>query len=321
MTEGHPWGRVAIGRDGTLYGTTAGGGIYGSGTVFHLTPSPTAPRSALVPWNETVLHSFNGSDGSGPQNDLIFDQAGSIYGTIPYGGLCNSGCGVVYKLTPSGSGWTETLLYSFVGNEGEHPIGGVVFGRSGNLYGVFEQGGPAGRGAVYQLSPSGGSWTEQTLQGFDGRDDGAYPVGGLIIDSSGNLYGTTSCCGYGGGGTAFELMPGSGGGWTFNTLYRLPGNGVGLGPVDKLLMDGAGNLYGTSYQGGDIYGGRGAVFKLSFSNGRWWYTSLHDFAGPPNDGAEPHSNLVFDASGNLWGTTTRGGQHDAGVVFETTQPF
>ena len=232
-----------------------------------------------------------------------------------------SGCGVVYKLTPSGSGWTETLLYSFVGNEGEQPIGGVVFGRSGNLYGVFEQGGPAGRGAVYQLSPSGGSWTEQTLQGVDGRDDGAYPVGGLIIDSSGNLYGTTSCCGYGGGGTAFELMPGSGGGWTFNTLYRLPGNGVGLGPVDKLLMDGAGNLYGTSYQGGDIYGGRGAVFKLSFSNGRWWYTSLHDFSGPPNDGAEPHSNLVFDASGNLWGTTTRGGQHDAGVVFEITQPF
>jgi uncharacterized repeat protein (TIGR03803 family) len=313
----HPWGRVAIARDGTLYGTTLQGGIYGSGTVFHLMPSPTAPRSALVPWNETVLHSFNGSDGWGPRNDLIFDQTGSLYGTVPYGGLpyCDSGCGVVYKLTPSASGWTETLLHSFVGNDGGHPLGGVVFGPSGDLYGVFGQYGPFDRGGVYQLSPSGESWTEQTLHGFNGQDDGAYPSGGLIIDASGNLYGTTLCCNRGNGdGTVFELTPGSGG-WSFSTLFAFYGS-YQSGPEDKLVMDDSGTLYGTTYEDGSY--GLGSVFKLTLSNGRWIYTSLHDFAGPPNDGANPITNVVFDAGGNLYGTTSSGGTYGLGVVWELT---
>jgi uncharacterized repeat protein (TIGR03803 family) len=325
----NPFDGVTLVQDGTLYGTTAYGGgssgcqgYPGCGTVFHLKPLPSAPKSALAPWNETVIYRFTGgSDGGIPTGDLIFDQSGNIYGTAAGGGdlSCGpppGGCGVIYELIPSGSAWTETVLYSPQNSsDGYDPFGGVVFDSSGNLYGTFFYGGLYGNGAVYQLSPSGSGWTHQTLHDFTGGSDGALPVGGLIIDQSGNLYGTTELGGSGGGGTVFQLMPGSGG-WTFNTLYTFSGSGPG--PQDKLFLNAAGNLYGTTAGDGAYRGG--SVFKLTPSNGGWSYTSLHDFCAgyPCSDGYYPSSNVVFDANGNLYGTTNYGGTYDDGVVFEVT---
>jgi uncharacterized repeat protein (TIGR03803 family) len=318
----NPSGRVAVARDGTLYGTTgAGGGTgciasLGCGTVFHLAPSPTAPKSALAPWNESVIYRFNGADGDIPQGDLTLDQAGNIYGTTFVGGrgACLDGCGLVYELTPSGSAWTETVLYGAQGiGDGAEPVDGVIFGKSGNLYGAFESNGPFNWGAIYQLSPSGSGWTEQTAYGFSGGN--RVPQAGLISDASGNLYGTTK---YGGSpcGTIFELTP-SNGGWTLNTLYDFLGAPDGCDPQAKLIMDAAGNLYGTTPYGGPYGGsGYGVVFKLTPSNGGWTYTLLHGFNY--SDGAYPVCSLVFDPNGNLYGTTTHGGISDSGVVFEIT---
>jgi uncharacterized repeat protein (TIGR03803 family) len=318
-----PWARVAIATDGTIYGSTStssGDGCHeGStcGTVFHLRPSPTAPKSVLTPWNETVIYRFTGAnDGAYPRGDLVFDQLGNLYGTTVNGG--STGSGVIYKLAPSVGNWTETVLYSAQNNgDGANPFGGVVFDRSGNLYGVFSQGGPHGFGAVYELSPSGSGWTEQTLYGFNYVTDGTYPEGGLIIDSSGNLYGTTLDGGSGQGGTVFELTHGSGG-WAFNVIYSFSGPYDG-GPWDKLSMDTAGSLYGATRADGAY--GFGSIFRLTPSSGGWTYTSLHDFCGPAppsTDGASPIGNLVLDANHNLYGTTAYGGQFGFGVVFKIT---
>lgn len=295
----HPYGRVAIAHDGTLYGTTTGGGS-GNGTFYRLRPPAVPPRSALAQWNETVLHRFTGSDGASPQGDLTFDQSGNIYGTTTNGG--NAGGGAIYELAFSAGNWTETVLYSAQGYR--TPSGGVVFDGSGNLYGVFEQGGSLGDGAVYELSPTGSGWTEQILYGPGGEE--WNPLGGLIMDPSGNLYGTSPDL----GGSVFELTHAND--WTFNELHDFGGS---EGPVDKLVMDSAGNLYGTTCGDGDF--GSGDVFELVLSNGTWNARWLHSFTGG-NDGSCPMSNVVFDANGNLYGTTLLGGTYGAGVVFEVT---
>ena len=320
-----PKGRVALARDGTLYGTTILGGgngclSFGCGTVFHLTPQPTAPKTALAPWNETIVHSFNGTDGFTPQGDLTFGQDGNIYGTTTMGGGsegCYLGCGVTYQLTHSGGTWNETVLYAAQGTgDGAEPVDGVIFDLSGNLYGAFQTNGPFNWGLIYQLSPSGSGWTEQPAYVFSGGSNGGVPFAGLIADASGNLYGTTRFGGMNSCGTVFELTP-SGGGWSLNTLYIFPGEPGGCGPEGKLIMDAAGSLYGTTNSGGQgIGGGGGTVFKLSPANGRRIYTQLHTFVGV--DGAYPTSSLVLDANGNIYGTTTHGGNGDLGVVFEIT---
>ncbi len=301
-----PSGRVTIGQDGTLFGTTAAGGnsaCYpnGCGTVFQLKPAPIAPRSLTEPWGELLLYGFSGGvDGAAAQGDLTWDGAGNIYGTAigDYQVF-----GTIYELTPSGGGWTESVLYSVQNYaEGTGPVGGVVFDALGNLYGVYGYSDPygGGYGSVYELVHSESGWEQRILHAFTGGADGGNPRGGLIPDSSGNFYGTTVSGGVGNGGTVFELTP-SNGGWTFKTLYSLQGGG---GPWEKLVMDAAGNLYGTTFSDG-VYG-CGAVFKLTLSNGGWNYTSLHDFTCG-NDGENPISNLVFDAAGNIYGTAYRGG--------------
>jgi uncharacterized repeat protein (TIGR03803 family) len=305
-----PEGRVALAKDGILYGTTAIGGgsgclSFGCGTVFRLTPPPSAPKSASAPWNEAVIYGFDGADGFTPQGDLTFDRAGNIYGTTLYGGSseCNNsgliGCGTVYELTPSGSGWGETVLYAPQdGSDGTEPIDGVVFDASGNLYGEFQSGGPFNWGLIYKLSPSGSGWTEQTAFDFSGGNNGGVPHAGMIFDpSSGNLYGTTFFGGSGGCGTVFQLTPANGG-WTLNTIYGFTGAPGGCNPQGKLVMDADGNLYGTTFYGGaGGGGGNGTVFKLTPANGGWTYTQLYAFNG--DLGAHPMSSLVFDAAGNL----------------------
>ena len=341
-----PEARVIFGPDGALYGTTLQGGTHqcgqgegaGCGSVFRLTPPPTFCRSVSCSWNLNALYSFPSSGGSGawPTGDLIFDQQGNIYGTTVLGGTvrCMEGfpflpCGTVYKLVRSPSGtWTETVLHIFMpdGSDAKTPASGVIFDGAGNLYGTAPAGGTGmcnvngvtGCGAVYKLEPSGGNWTESLLYSFTGGGDGAHPFGGLVFGRMGNLYGATTGAGMNGGGTAYELTD-SMGGWGFSLLYSFSGNG---GPDASLTMDAAGNLYGTT--GSDGAYGYGSVFKLSHSNGSWTYTSLYDFTGG-SDGGYPSSNVLFDASGNLYGTASCGGNGNChinyggnGVVWEIT---
>jgi len=315
----NPQSRIAIASDGALYGATDGGGgqgcsTYGCGTIYRLRPPITVPKTVRTTWTEIVLHTFNGVDGSHPQGDLTFDDAGSIYGTTIGGGDFN--WGTVYKLARSGQTWTHSILFSARNDaDGSEPYGGVIFDKSGNLYGVcqFSQG---GLGTAFQLTPSGSGWTEHTIHSFNfGGDNGVEPIGGLIMDSLGNLFGGTL---YGGSfpaaGAVYELMP-SDSGWQYATIHSFT-DGDG-GPVDKLIMDATGNLYGTALTGGAF--GQGEVFKLTPSGGGWIHTSLHDFCAagfPCPDGAEPMSALVFDAQGHIYGTTSRGGASGNGVVFQ-----
>ncbi len=306
-----PMARVIIGPDGTLYGTTSSGGTgpcsYGSapgcGTVFNLRPPATSCKSALCPWTETVLYSFQGfTDGMEPTfGDLVFDGAGNIYGATPYGGQGDNG--TVYKLTPSNGGWTETVLYRFQGGlDGATSYAGVVFDRAGNLWGTTGFGGSYNDGTVYQLTPYGGGWTESVIYNFLGGSDGANPYAGLIVDQSGNFYGAT----YGYNGTTpkvYELSP-SNGGWTFSVLYSL---GANQGIIGKLAMDAAGNLYGTNYY--DIP----EVFRLTPSNGGWTLTGSWGGVGD-----NPAGNVILDSGGNLYTTAQDGGPSGAGVVFEIT---
>jgi uncharacterized repeat protein (TIGR03803 family) len=333
----YPYGGVAFGPDGALYGTTFSGGIYcgpedqGCGTVFRLTPPATFCRSVSCPWIESVVYPFQGyRDGTNPSGDLVIDQHGNVYGTTHSGGRYNQfiqgclhrddgGCGTVYQLTPSGMGWTHNVLYRFDGPHGAYPRSGVTLDQFGNVYGTTWQGGQGiggenyGYGVVYQLTPSTGVWAESVLHYFTDGDNGAAFPGGLIFDPAGNLYGGAGSGGLHSGGAVYELM-GSMGGWNFDTIYSFSGPGGGPG---TLTMDSAGNLYGaTAYDGAYGYG---SVFELTFSNGTWSYTSLHDFTGGSDGGPYP-SNVVLDANGNLYGTTVSGGgnQCNCGVVWEIT---
>ena len=310
-----PTARVVFGPDGHLYGTSAYGGTYSAGTVFKLTPPVGICKTAACYWTVNNLHDFgSGTDGQNPwYGDLIWDQQGNIYGTTVNGGAspnCGGGCGTVFELTPSGNGYTETVLYSFSGPDGFNPVAGLVFDTKGNLFGTTEFGGSNNFGNVFELSyVVGVGWTEHVLYEFQNRSDGQQPIGGLIFDSTGNLYGTTVDNGSGGGGTIFELSP-SGDTWTYKLLYSIGGGD--LGPVATLSMDGAGNLYGTTLACG--MSGYGSVFELSNTENGWVYTSLHDFTGGA-DGRNPISNVSIDTDGTLYGTARQGGSTDNGVVW------
>jgi uncharacterized repeat protein (TIGR03803 family) len=322
----YPTARVVAGPNGTFYGSTIEGGAADAGVVFNLKP-PTNAICGTTPcaWTETPLYQFTGgTDGYGPTaGDLAFDQTGNIYGVTEFGG--SSAHGNVYELTPSGGTWTANVLYSFGGGQdGEFPYSGVTFDQAGNLDGTTRQGGgtgclsSVGCGTVFQLAQSDSGWTENILYRFQGGSDGGFPESGVILDPTGNIYGTTSiygnlpCNGGFGCGVVFELMA-MGGNWTFSSLYDFTTGGGG--PVASLIRDAAGNLYGTTLlDGANRFGN---VFELTPTDGGWTYTDLYDFTGG-NDGGEPMSNIVLDAQGNLYGTTYQGGTNGLGVVFEIT---
>ncbi len=319
-----PEARLVFGPDGKLYGSAISGGSGGYGVVYSLQPPASVCKSASCPWTETVLFPFQVS-GTGwePIGDLAFDVAGNIYGATFYGpgNTCeDEGCGAIYELMQSGGVWTEQIIHQFTyGADGEYPTS-VIYGNDGNLYGTC-QGDPNNKlkpGLVFRFVPSGGSWTENVIHQFQ-RSDGDLPVGGLIFDPAGNLYGSTDAGGYFDAGTVYELSP-SGNYWQFSSLYSFVRGGADYpyGPLGALIMDSAGNLYGAT--GTDGVYGYGAVFKLTPSNGGWTYTSLYDFTGG-SDGSFPR-NVVMDANGNLYGITTYGGnsacQAGCGVVFEIT---
>ena len=285
---------------GNFYGTTSGGGVFGLGTVFKLNAAG----------RETVMHSFGGADGAQPLAGLIRDSEGNLYGTTWAGGALWAagafGLGTVFKLDASG---TETVLHSFAGADGEYPYGSLTRDSEGNLYGTTLRGGTSGRGAVFKLDTSG---TETVLHSFAGAD-GFYPTAGLVLDAAGNLYGTayhggkSGCVRYG-CGTVFKLDS-SGKMTVLHAFFWWDG----ALPDAVLVLDAKGNLYGTTFEGGTS--GHGTVFKVDRKGKE---TVLWSFNGTTN-GNYPKAGLVWDANGNLYGTTSEGGGTSfVGTVFKVT---
>lgn len=267
-----------------------------------------------------VVHYFTNTPGSTPVSALVADSAGNFYGTTKYSGngTCSGeGCGVVFELSPeSGGGWNYQIIHYFDGLKGATPEAGLILDSAGNLYGTTGSGGAFGSGVVFELSPSGGKWTEKVLHSFGShKNDLARPRGHLTLDESGNLYGTAFQGGTSGTyGGVFELKR-SGTVWQERVIHNFTGPNGG-NPSANLIWDSAGNLYGTTLGGGSnncSYPGCGLVFELTpSSGGNWTEKVLYSFTGV-NDGFQPLCGLVFDPAGNLYGTTYSGQ-----TVFELT---
>lgn len=310
--------------NGNLYGTTlTGGSRSNEGTVFEVSP----PQGGHGPWTETVLYAFCTSgtctDGNQPLGGLTFDSHGNLYGTTTGGGP--HGQGVVFELSPSGGGqWAYNILYGFCAQQGcadgrTPQYGSLVFDAAGNLYGTTQGGGSQNYGTVFELTPSGGSWTETVLHSFCSATnctDGEEPIGGVVLDAHGNIYGVTPGGGTQNLGVAYELSQ-SGGSWTETVLQNFCDNCTsGYHPQQTMILDGNGNLYGSTYQGGTL--ARGVAFELSpIGGGQWTETVLYNFCsvGACLDGAYPQSPMLFDPQGNLYGVASAG-QWGGGVAFE-----
>ena len=282
--------------------------------------SPAAVQ-AQGQYTATALYNFcpqsGCPDGGNPTSPPLFDSHGNIYGVASIGGANHQG--VVYQLTPSGGTWSERVLYNFCSQsncaDGKDPYYPLVFDSQGNLYGTTVQGGSFNGGVVYELSPhAGGNWTESVIYNICSPNPcpgGSQFIGGLTIDTHGNLYGVALVGGtHNSGGTVFELSPSGGGSWTFTLLYELlHPNQLRRWPQPKggLIFDSHGNLYGNTRSGGN---GAGAVFELSpGGGGSWTEAVLYSFCPVSgcSDGAAPVNALVQDAQGNLYGSVDGGG--------------
>jgi uncharacterized repeat protein (TIGR03803 family) len=320
---------------GNFYGTSGAGGISGNGVVFELIPGPSDT------WTEKVLHSFTGiPDGGAPGSGLIFDSAGNLYGTAGGGmggPVCQIGCGVVFELSPDGSGgWTEKINYTFTGgSDGRSPSGRPTIDAAGNLYGTTNFGGsisaacPTGCGVIYKLTPqAGGTWSSQSLYAFcavTNCADGADPRGEVVFDQAGNLYGATnaggnianSCVLLNGCGTIFELKPAVGS-WTHTVLHTFADT-EGFEPSGYLLLNSQGEIYGT-VSGSSSVGDRGAVFQLKPGASGWTFNTIYSFCSLTNcaDGNGPADGLTLGSDGNYYGTTSEFGAHGDGTVYEIT---
>lgn len=316
---------------GNLYGTTTYGGTgcgFGCGTVFELSPTSRG-------WQESVLHRFtssNLSDAARPQSPLTMKRGGTLYGTTPCGGnpACSCGCGTVFEMTPSEGGWRERVIHAFDVNDGSEPYAGVTLDRAGALYGTTLLGGANASGLVFQLTRDHqNTWKETIL--YDFPDQNGYPLGAVTLDKKGNIYGTAINSGYG-YGSVFELSPPQAGeeAWALTTLYSFTGGRDGAVPAAAVIFDRSGNLYGTTTSGGTgnaCQGWCGVVFELQHSGGSWTEKVLNRFQGGPA-GEYPDAPLVFDAKGNLYGTTPNGGDPNCsaysaypgcGVVFKISR--
>jgi uncharacterized repeat protein (TIGR03803 family) len=256
----------------------------------------------------TVVHSFAGSDGSGPLAGLIINKQGVMYGVASGGG--QYGQGVVFKANATGK---EMVLHNFAGgtSDGSSPEGRLVMDGAGNLYGTTFSGGASGNGTVFKLTQKG---AETVLYSFAGGADGANPVAGLARNKSGNLYGTTTAGGTSGEGTVFEVTTSG----KHNVLYSFGGGTDGTVPVAGVTLDATGNLYGATSTGGSY--GYGTIFKLTSSQSGWTESVLYEFQ-MQNDGGTPYAGLTFDQSGNLYGAATEGGAGSGGggTIFELSQ--
>jgi hypothetical protein len=349
-----PAGGVIFEKEGNLYGLTIYGGSTACppgwcGTFYQLSPPPQKGGK----WTETILYVFKGhnqNDGSSPSGSLISDSAGNFYGVTGYGGSgpcvlfgTATGCGTVFELSPpaqKGGAWTETVLYNFQGGkDGDLPTGPLVFDSTGNLYGATLFGGGKGTtcnafyggqcGSIFELSPpktKRGKWTEKVLHGFAGigagkqYGDGASPNGGLALDNSGAIYGTTFIGGYNcphnseqGCGSVFKLRPPAAkdGTWIEQRLHIFKNGNDGAEPGAGVVIDTKGSLYGGAEGGANLCG---VVFKLAVSGGGGWReTVLYSFGG--NTYYYDPAVSGFDSSGNLYGTTNVGPGSLAGAIF------
>jgi uncharacterized repeat protein (TIGR03803 family) len=326
----NPAAGLVLDAAGNLYGTTPGGGkkpCFGfstpCGLVYELSLSGKR-------WKETVLHYFNGVDGAVPLSRLTLDAAGNIYGTTSGGGnqSCALGCGVVFELKHKNAKWSESIVHMFDPfhpPDGEQPQSAVIFDSQGNLYGTTPSGeGPTSDGAVFELTHTPSGWTEKLLLELSsGQGGGDFPSGDIVLDSSGNLFGTTSQGGSPIGyseGVVYELPAGT---RRENVLLDFVGISAGSEPTGGVIVDAEGNLYGTTEFGG-VFGcpndhtGCGNVFSLSSGN-------ESTVALAAADGNHPVSGLIRDAKGNLYGTARDGDDikdcpyNGCGSIFEVTK--
>jgi uncharacterized repeat protein (TIGR03803 family) len=317
---GFPFAGLTSDAKGNLYGVSDFGGDLNEGiccgVVFQLTPDNSGG------WAFKVIYTFTGpiTGGEAPTGSVVFDASGNLYGTTQIGGFC----GTAYELSPTEKGeWKQTTLHYFndvekgVTDDGCLPSSFLIFDPAGNLYGTTQQTGAsdcmtsAGCGTVFELSPQAdGKWKESVIHHFPANSaDGVSPYGGLVMDSAGNLWGTTQFGGTAGEGTVFELRPGAGGEWNEQVASNFTGDNGDL-PMAGMAIDAAGNLYGTTYFGG--VNGAGIVFKMTPQpGGQLSETVIHEFAECTAtecpDGFGPFGGLLFDTPGNLYGTTTLGG--------------
>jgi uncharacterized repeat protein (TIGR03803 family) len=287
----NPLATLVLDGTGNLYGTTLTGGTFDYGTVFKLNTTGKFQ----------VLHSFAGADGRIPQAGLIFDAAGNLYGTTAWGGAYDHG--TIFRLDRITG--QETIVHSFNIADGAVPLAGLIRDAAGNFYGTTNSGGASDKGTVFRLDVTG---NEVVLYSFKGVPDGQAPYGGLVLDSAGNLYGTTANGGDEGFGTVFKLDVTG----TETILHTFRHRADGESPQAGLLRDAKGNLYGTTVVGGSGLDD-GTVFELD-ANGN--YKMLHIFTGA--DGDRPRAALIRGAVGDFYGTTSGGGL-GYGIVFKLTR--
>ena len=309
-----PYAPLVQDAAGNLYGTTFDGGTRG---VTGCANDCGVAYALDSTGQETVLYSFAKTPGGKSQGGLIRDSKGNLYGTTQIGGDLNcgggAGCGMVFKLVATG---TLTVLHTFGGPDGAHPLDALLRDAAGNLYGTTWEGGAVNRGTVFKIDTTG---KETVLHSFRSKD-GAWPLSGLIGDAQGNLYGTTELggdltggCGTLGCGVVFKIDRSG----HETVLYSFTGGADGSQSAGSLVRDAAGNMYGTTGLGGDLTcnapSGCGVVFKIDSSGHE---TVLHSFQGQPSDGWDPIAGLVRDSAGNFYGTTYRGGTYGFGTVFK-----
>jgi uncharacterized repeat protein (TIGR03803 family) len=304
-----PEGQLIRDAQGNLYGTTAMGGAnntsgQGDGIVYKLSPDGT----------ETILYNFGASstDGTQPRWGVVMDAAGNLFGTTYAGGAY--GFGTIFRITPQGG---ETVLHSFAGDitDGGGPFAALIKDSSGNLYGTTQFGGTGsgnpfgGGGTVFEYSASG---SYSILHNFAGPpSDGTQPSASLTLDGQGNLYGTAHSGGSNGEGNVFKLSPGSNGSWNETIVHNFNVVNQGQNPYAGVVLDPAGNLYGTTFVGGAY--GYGCLYKITPAGK---LSVLHAFGAYP-DGQMPFANLLF-SRGKLYGVALYGGSHSGGTVFEYT---
>ena len=298
-----PWASVISDGSGYFYGTTTSVG----------TPPTEAPSSGsdrMAPASSSCTTSWAALDGASPRASLVLDRAGNLYGTTPEGGPSNGG-GTVFKMRTDGTGFQ--LLHTFLGSDsdGLHPLAALILDGTGNLYGTTSGGGPSDLGTVFRMKIDGTNFQLLHTFSFDSTSDGgSNPTASLILDGSGNLYGTASYGGSGLNGTVFKLRTDGTGFQVLHSFTGLPGDGSG--PWAPLTLDGSGNLYGTTTSGGASSLG-GTVFKLKTDG--TGFQLLHSFVGDESEGGSPEAPVILDGFGNLYGTAYYGGPSEAGDVF------
>ena len=311
---GEPYKGVTIDRRGNLYGTAVTGGSGGCeggcGVVYKLTKSGGT-------WTQTVIHAFTGGDdGSGPGARVTVDRSGDVYGMTPTGGTY--GVGTIYKIHPHAGSWDFQVIHTFHWRR-----------RRSDRF-SWKDASAAMAGSMVQLlravcmeaelfssshRTAVGEWDFRTLYSFHGQPDGSFPYGALLRAASGKIYGTTYYGGENGIGAVYELSPRSVGEWDGRVIYSFQTGNDGNSPISNLVRDAAGNLYGTTSEGGL---GSGTIFKLTpIGGGQWTESVVHPFGGPP-DGGFSYNGMVVDRFGNFYGATVHGGDDDDGCVYKFT---